>query len=132
LNGIIHIVRREMDEDGEGWNSEGERVAIKKHGQESASFGQWLSDTLRENPKYQHYAVYYDHGDRTIHPNVAAIKGIYGEKVTRSSQLTQVDVMVAKPNGETIALVEIEERQCSPKKIIGDIFINLMCDRFGV
>jgi hypothetical protein len=107
-------------------------VAIKKHRQESALFGQWLSDRLRKNPRYRHYAVYYDHGDKTVHPNVAAIKGIYGEKVTNSSQLTQVDVMVAKPNQEIIILVEIEEGQCSPKKIIGDIFANLMCNRYAV
>jgi hypothetical protein len=107
-------------------------VAIKKHRQESALFGQWLSDRLRKNPRYRHYAVYYDHGDKTVHPNVAAIKGIYGEKVTNSSQLTQVDVMVAKPNQEIIILVEIEEGQCSPKKIIGDIFTNLMCNRYAV
>ncbi|MBE0411131.1 MAG: hypothetical protein IBX69_15525 [Anaerolineales bacterium] len=107
-------------------------VASKKHGQESASFGQWLSDRLRENPRYRHYAVYYDHGDKTIHPNVAAIKGIYGDKVTSSSQLTQVDVMVAKPSGEIIALVEIEERPSSPKKLIGDVFTNLMCSRYAV
>jgi hypothetical protein len=41
-------------------------------------------------------------------------------------------MMVAKPNGEIIALVEIEEGQCSPKKIIGDIFTNLMCNRYAV
>ena len=77
-------------------------VNFKKHGQESASFGQWLTGSLRENPEYQDYAVYYDHGDSVAQPNMVAIKGIYGEKVTSSTQLTQVDVMVAKPNREIV------------------------------
>ena len=107
-------------------------VNFKKHGQESASFGQWLTGSLRENPKYQDYAVYYDHGDSVAQPNMVAIKGIYGEKVTSSTQLTQVDVMVAKPNREIVALVEIEESQCSPKNIIGDVFANLMCSQYSI
>jgi hypothetical protein len=107
-------------------------ISTNKHGEQSGLFGQWLTDRMRGNPELQDHRVYYDHGDKAAQPNVAPIKGICGEKVTNSTQLTQVDVMVAKPNREIVALVEIEERPSSPKKLIGDVFANLMCSQYSI
>ena len=104
----------------------------RKHGEQSGLFGQWLTERMRGNPEWQDYLIYYDHGDKAAQPNVVAIKGIYGEEVNSTTQLTQVDVMVAKPNREIMTLVEIEERPSSPKKLIGDVFTNLMCSQYSI
>jgi hypothetical protein len=104
----------------------------KKAGENTGLFGQWLSSYIRGIPRYKDYLVYYDHGDPVVDSNVVAIKGIAGERVNRINQLSQVDIMVANPNHEILALVEIEEGYCSPKKIIGDTFSHLMCDRYSI
>ncbi|MDD5466840.1 MAG: hypothetical protein PHS96_03450 [Anaerolineales bacterium] len=46
--------------------------------------------------------------------------------------MTQVDVLVAGPGREIVLLIELEERNSTPKKIIGDVFTNLMCSQFAV
>jgi hypothetical protein len=107
-------------------------ISTSKHGEQSGLFGQWLTDRMRGIPEWQDYLIFYDHGDKAAQPNVVAIKGIYGEEVTSTTQLTQVDVMVAKPNREIVTLVEIEERPSSPKKLIGDVFANLMCSQYSI
>jgi hypothetical protein len=63
---------------------------------------------------------------------VVAIKGFFGDTVSNTSRLADVDVVVVKPNGEIAILIEIEESSASPKKLVGDIFAILMCNRFVV
>lgn len=101
-------------------------------GANTGVFGYWLTQYLKGLPGYQDLLVYYDHGDPKESMNVVAIKGIYGESVSLISQLAQVDVLVAQPDREILVLVEIEERFSSPKKIAGDVFTLLMCNRFSV
>ncbi|MBD3309494.1 hypothetical protein GF348_24155 [candidate division KSB3 bacterium] len=103
-----------------------------KHGVETGKFGRWLSQCLEETPGYQSYCVYYDHGDRLAAPNVVAIKGFFGETVTNANRLADVDIIVVKPGGEIAILIEIEESGTSPKKLVGDVFTILMCNRFAV
>jgi len=102
----------------------------QKHGYQTGLFGEWLSNYLESIPKFQQFVVYYDHGDRQTYLNVVAIKGIYGIKLSRQNQLAQIDAMVTKLNHEIVAIVEVEERESPPKKIIGDIMALLMCNRF--
>jgi hypothetical protein len=99
-------------------------------GKQTGLFGEWLSNYLKNKP--QHYVVYYDHGDRYKNPNVVSIKSFYGDKLSNQNQLAEVDVMVTKPNHDIVAIVEIEERESPPKKIIGDIIALLMCNHFSV
>ncbi|HLE15655.1 MAG TPA: hypothetical protein VI776_12985 [Anaerolineales bacterium] len=101
-------------------------------GARTGVFGEWLTNYLQGITKYQDYLVYYDHGDPTAHSNVVAIKGLYGEEVSLINQLAQVDVLVAKPNQEILTIAEVEEAPSSPKKILGDTFTLLMCNRFSV
>ena len=107
-------------------------IPLQSAGANTAVFGHWLTRHLEGLPGYQDHQVYYDHGDPKGSPNVAAIKGIYGESVSLISQLAQVDVLVAQPDREIRVVVEIEERFSSPKKIVGDVFTLLMCNRFSV
>ena len=101
-----------------------------KHGEQTGKFGLWLTNYLK--PRYCEYPVYYDHGDKNLEPNVAAIKGFFGDEVSNKNRLADVDLMVAKPNKDIMLLVEIEERESSPKKILGDVLAILMCNRFAV
>ena len=103
-----------------------------KHGVETGRFGKWLSQYLEDTPGYQSYSVYYDHGDRQANPNVVKVKGFFGDTVTSTSRLADVDIMVVKPSGEIAILIEIEESSATPKKLVGDLFTILMCNRFAV
>jgi hypothetical protein len=103
-----------------------------KHGVETGKFGWWLSRYLEETPGYQSYCVYYDHGDRLLDPNVVAVQGFSGDIVTNKNRLADVDIIVVKPGGEIAILIEIEESSTTPKKLVGDVFTVLMCNRFAV
>lgn len=104
-----------------------------KQGIQTAKFGEWLTDYLKNIPKYKNYLVYYGHGDKQIHPdNVIKIKGFYGKHVKNKNRLADIDIMVASPHKEILLLIEIEERSASPKKYIGAVFAALMCNNFAV
>ena len=90
-----------------------------KHGKSTGKFGSWLNDYLGSD---SFYTVYYDHGIKTDDPNVAAIKGFFGDQVNNKNRLADIDVMVANIDKEIILLIEIEESEMSPKKLLGDIF----------
>jgi hypothetical protein len=65
-------------------------------------------------------------------PNVAAIKGFFGSEVTNLNRLADVDIMVADPDRPVTLPIEVEERSCSPKKVLGDAVAIMMCNRFVV
>lgn len=100
-------------------------------GRDTDGFGQWLTAYVAGSPASLGYRVFYDHGDSSLE-NVAAIKGFYGDAVTNTNRLADVDVMVVSRSGEIVLLVEIEERASSPKKVFGDAVTILMCNRFAV
>jgi len=100
------------------------------YGRRTAELGRWLVDYLRGIVNGD-FHIYYDHGDSQL-PNVAAIKGFVGQAVSRGTHITDVDILVAKPNGEILFLIEIEETQQSPKKYIGTVFSVLLCNGFAV
>jgi hypothetical protein len=105
---------------------------VSKHGKQTGEFGRWLYEYLRNSSRYRDLAVFYDHGDKLEDPNVAAIKGFFGSRVTQSNRLADIDVMVASPDKEAILLIEIEEGQASPKKLLGDVFAILFCNQLAV
>jgi hypothetical protein len=101
-------------------------------GYRTGEFGYWLTQHLATIPRYRDYVVYYDHGDSQSEPNVAVIHGFCGSEVTNVTRLAEVDVMIATPDGELVLLIEIEEREISPKKLLGDLLALLMCNGFAV
>ena len=103
-----------------------------KHGVATGEFGRWLAQQVSSSSRCQGYLVYYDHGDKSADPRVAAVKGFSGERVSNENRLADVDVIVAKPDGEVVLLVEIEERKVAPKKLLGDLMAIPMCSRFAV
>jgi hypothetical protein len=105
---------------------------LSKHGQETGKFGLWLRMYLNEPPHNREFTVFYDHGDKQHDPNVAVIKGFYGRQVANNNRLADIDVMVVNKNNEAILLIEIEESSMPPKKLLGDAFSILMCNKFAV
>lgn len=97
----------------------------------TSRFGEWLTHYLKELSGHREYLVYYDHGD-SQKPNVAEIKGFYGQSVKNRNRLTDIDIMVANQNRDIVLLIEIEETAASPKKYIGSAFAALMCNSFAV
>ena len=97
-------------------------------GKWTKEFGSWLAQYLVTSNLY---SVYYDHGDKPKNPSVVAVKGFFGDEVRNGNRLADVDVLVAS-NNDAILLVEIEESEMPPKKLLGDIFAVAMCNRFAV
>ena len=73
---------------------------------------------------------YYD-GDKIKYSNVLATKAFYGERVSNSNRLADLDVVVIGPDGITDLILEIEERPSSPKKILGDVLALMLCNRLA-
>lgn len=97
-------------------------------GENTGKFGEWLTGYLEGRP----YQVFYDHGDPQPFPNVAKVTGFVGDQVARHNQLAQIDVMVAGHTKEAVLLIELEESDFTPKRILGDVFSILMCNRISV
>ena len=103
----------------------------KKHGKETGRFGVWLAQWLGSMPKYQDYLVLYDHADKETGAHPTVIHGFYGSLPTNANRLAEVDVMVATPSKEVVLVIEIEESQTTPKKLLGDVLAILMCNHFA-
>ncbi|MCL5265522.1 MAG: hypothetical protein M1343_10110 [Chloroflexi bacterium] len=103
-----------------------------RQGLETREFGRRLAAHLLTSAEHRGWFVYYDHGDATLDANVAATKGFFGTTVKNLNRLADIDVLVASPDGMAQLLIEIEERACSPKKILGDILAVLLCNQFAV
>ena len=103
-----------------------------QNGVYTGQFGEWLTVYMRNLPRFLKYYVYFHHGDRQKWPNVAKIEGYYGEKVSNQNFLTAIDILVASAENKAILLIEIEESESSPKKIVGDVFTFLMCNHIAV
>ena len=103
---------------------------MSKHGKLTGEFGLWLSNYLGNNHQY---SVYYDHGDNQKDLNVLAIKGFYGKLITNKNRLVDSDLIVVNNKNNSVdLLIEIEETEMSPKKLLGDVFTTLMCNQFAV
>lgn len=93
-----------------------------KNGKYTAKFGEELTKGLESHPNFQ---VYYDHGDSSK-PNVGQITPYFRDKpYNKSTTLSNVDILIThKTNNieKAIILIEIEETDSEPKKILGDIF----------
>lgn len=103
-----------------------------RQGIETGKFGSRLRELLESQPNSGAWHVYYDHGDKSSDPHVAAIKGSFGGDLSNSTRLSDLDILIGSSDKKAQFLIEIEERSCSPKKILGDLFAALLCDRFDV
>jgi hypothetical protein len=102
---------------------------MAKQGVLTGEFGEWLSTLTKDSTSY---SVYYDHGDKDAHRNVVATKGFVGEFVRNFNRLADIDILIVNKDNRIEMIIEIEERASNPKKILGDVFSILLCDRFAV
>ena len=101
-----------------------------QHGIDTAKFGKWLTQYFSEAPLAGRYWVFYDHGDSSD-PSVAVPKAFVGTEVKNRNRLADVDLMIAGKS-EVEVLIELEERESPPKKILGDVLAILLADRIAV
>ena len=90
-----------------------------------------MAKWLGSMPSYQDYLVFYDHADIETGAHPTVIHGFYGGRPTNANRLAEVDVMVATPSKEVVLVIEIEESQTTPKKLLGDVLAILMCNHFA-
>lgn len=102
-----------------------------KQGISTGQFGEQLTRHIRSKSNLSKYAIYYDHGDACRNDNVVACKGFIGEDVNNLNRLADIDIILTEKNKVKI-IIEVEERDSSPKKIIGDIFSIAMCNNIAV
>ena len=102
---------------------------MAKQGVLTGKFGEWLSTILEDSTSF---SVYFDHGDKNVYRNVVATKGFVGDIVKNVNRLADIDILVAGEKNEIKMIIEIEERPSSPKKIFGDVFSILLCNKFAV
>jgi hypothetical protein len=106
-------------------------MTARKHGKHTGGFGLWLVKYLQRLGPEQYFVV-YDHGDPDQDPHVAAVQGFYGDQVSNQNRLADIDILVANQDREALLLMEIEESEMVPKKMLGDLFAILMCSRVAV
>jgi hypothetical protein len=98
------------------------RTTAARPGYETAQFGRRLAASLQEMARYRDWVRPWRHECRC---HVAATKGFFGKAVKNLNRLADIDVLVASDDGKARLLIEIEERACSPKKILGDVLAAL-------
>lgn len=103
-----------------------------KPGEKTGEFGIWLKNYLNEHHPKRKYTVFYDHGDKQNDPNVTVIKGFFDSRVANHNRLADIDIMVVNDNHDIFLLIEIEESGMPSKKLLGDLFTILMCNKFAV
>lgn len=101
-------------------------------GCETGEFGRRWATQFRSAPLHPDLSIYYDHGNPLADASVVATKGFFGADVSNLNRLADIDILVASSNQTAEMLIEIEERACSPKKILGDVLAALICNRFAV
>jgi hypothetical protein len=104
----------------------------RRPGSATGEFGRSVAAMLQERGVEQQYHLFYDHGDPSTDPCVAAAKGVAGTSLSQQTRLADIDLVLATPEGKVVLLIEIEERPLSPKKLLGDLFTLLLCDRVAV
>ena len=100
-----------------------------KHGKYTADFGKKLRQYYRTHkPSID---IWYDHGDAETDCHVLKTQGFYNSEPSRITNLAEVDIMITKDK-EILFLIEIEETQSSPKRLLGDVLALLMCNGFAI
>jgi hypothetical protein len=110
-------------------NNPARSTNVKSHGKLTVEIAKRLQDLLKDKG----YDVLYDHGDSS-NKNVGTIVSWYGDgkKPERETELSQLDLaIVEQSSNHTIALVEIEETNDTPKTLMGDVFCALMGDHIN-
>ena len=97
---------------------------MSKDGEMTARLGNYLQQELSK----ESFTVHYDHGNPDDQ-NVGVISSIIGKSLQRGSKLTELDIAVLDKEKKAVFLIEIEESDDNPKKIIADVMATLIGDK---
>ncbi len=98
----------------------------KSHGQITIK----VAETLCGFYETKGYGVLYDHD--STKENVGKIVSWFGDKYSRESELSQLDIaIVEKGSDKALALIEIEETNDIPKTFMGDLFGVVLGDHIS-
>jgi hypothetical protein len=89
-----------------------------------------VAETLSGYYEAKGYDVLYDHD--STKENVGKIVSWFGEKYSRETELSQLDIaIVEKGSDRALALMEIEETNDTPKTFLGALFGVLLGDHIS-
>jgi len=98
----------------------------KSHGKMTVK----AAETLFGYYETKGYTVLYDHD--STKDNVGKIASWFGDKYSRESELSQLDIaIIEKGSDKAFALIEIEETNDTPKTFMGDVFGLLLGDHIS-
>ena len=98
----------------------------KSHGKMTVK----AAETLFGYYEAKGYAVLYDHDSSK--ENVGKIVSWFGDKYSRESELSQLDIAIIEEGSDkAFALIEIEETNDTPKTFMGDVFGVLLGDHIS-
>jgi hypothetical protein len=98
----------------------------KSHGQVAVK----VAETLSGYYEAKGYDVFYDHD--STKENVGKIASWSGDRYSRDSELSQLDVaIVPKGSDQALALINVEETNDTPKAFLGDLFGVLLGDHIS-
>ena len=90
---------------------------------------------LRDEYEPKGFQILSGHGDKTTDPpdRIGKLRAYYSDRYGAASLLADLDIAIATPNQQAIALIEIEETTFKPKVILGDALATLLGSavRFG-
>ena len=95
--------------------------------------GQLTADVAERLAEYydgKGFDVLHDHG--TDPRNRGEIIAYFGERPSRKTGLSQLDIAVFERSSEKIcALIEVEESSARPKTLLGDVFATLFAEHIS-
>lgn len=89
-----------------------------------------VAETLLVYYEAKGYDVFYDHA--STKENVGKIASWFGDKHSRESELSQLDIaIIEKGSDKALVLIKIEETNDTPKTFMGDLFGVLQGDHIS-
>ena len=100
-------------------------MIILKQGNKTAIIGHQLVERYNDSK----FIVYYDHGDKKMDKANVCEPTPYNKIKSDENTLSNIDIaIVEKKENKLRILIEIEESQAEPKKIIGDMMNIILAD----
>jgi len=100
---------------------------MSAHGEITA----WLGRQLKEESLLRSYSVYYDHGVAG-EKGVCEISSVIGSDLRRENKISEIDIAILDRSERVIFLIEIEESEDNPKKLVVDVITTLLGDKIFI
>jgi hypothetical protein len=88
----------------------------------------WVGNQLQQESLKDGLTVFYDHGNPN-EKNVGVISSIIGTSLQRDAKIAEIDIAILDKEKKVIFLIEIEENDDNPKKLIGDVTATIIGEK---